>query len=457
MGATGESAKRLTDFGFQPSWSPDGTAIVCSTMNFVGPESRGALGRLFRVNLATGERLAVTPENKDAVQPQWSPGGRRIAFWSQRSGQRDIFTVAASGGQPVAVTSDAALDWSPAWSPDGRYLYFASDRGGSMNLWRVRIEEASGKALGPPEPLTTPSPYSGQVTLARGSRHLAYMHRSLTTNFYKVSIDPARGEVMGQPVAVTRGSRLACCPNLSPDGQWLAFFFVGMKEDIAVVRTDGTGLRTLTDDLHRNRGPRWSPDGKRILFFSNRSGKYELWTIQPDGSGLRQLTFESRGNVVESLWSPDGARLVYLIQGHGTYVMDAAKPWSDQTPQELPPLGESGAFFVPWSADGERMAGHRRGADWDRGGISIFSFRSRRFERLTEFGTYPVWLHDQRRLLFQSEGKIYLLDSLTGTTRELLSIPPNETGAPFDISPDDRMLYFPLRADEADVWLMSLP
>ena len=112
---------------------------------------------------------------------------------------------------------------------------------------------------------------------------------------------------------------------------------------------------------------------------------------------------------------------------------------------------------LAYRPDGERLAGHRSGADWLRGGISIFSFRSRRFERLTEFGMFPVWLHDQRRLLFQSEGKIYLLDSLTGTTREFLSSPPNEAGAPFAISPDGRTLYFALSANEADVWLMSLP
>jgi len=459
MGATGESAKRITDFGFHPSWSPDGTEIVCATMNFTGPDSRGPSSRLFRVKLATGEKLAVTPENEDAVQPQWSPDGRRIAFWSVRSGQRDIFTVAASGGPAVAVTSDAALDWSPAWSPDGRYLYFASDRGGTMNLWRVRMEEASGKALGPPEPLTTPSPYSGQITLARGSPQLAFMHRSLAANLYKVAIDPLRGVVTGQPEPVIRGSRLAVWPKLSPDGQWLTFFLSGRQEDIAVVRTDGSGLRNLTDDLHRDRGPIWSPDGKQILFYSNRSGKFELWTIQPDGSGLRQLTFESRWNLGSSLWSPDGARLAYVILGHGTYVMDAAKPWRDQTPEELPSLAESGKVFVPksWSADGVRLAGHRVGTDVGCCGISVFSFLSRRFQRLTEFGANPVWLHDQRRLLFQSEGKIYLLDSSTGTTREFLSIPPNEVGDGFDISRDNQTLYFVLRANEADVWLMSLP
>ena len=71
----------------------------------------------------------------------------------------DIYTVPAGGGEPVPVTRGKATDWSPVWSPDGTYLYFVSDRGGSMNLWRVAIDEASGKPLGEPEPITTPAPF----------------------------------------------------------------------------------------------------------------------------------------------------------------------------------------------------------------------------------------------------------------------------------------------------------
>ncbi|MGF7473866.1 hypothetical protein WFJ45_24395, partial [Salmonella enterica subsp. enterica serovar Minnesota] len=72
-------------------------------------------------------------------------------------------------------------------------------------------------------------------------------------------------------------------PRISPDGQWI----VGGREspeDIVLVRSDGSDFRLVTDDPHRDRVPRWSPDGSRIAFYSNRSGKYEIWTVKPDGS-----------------------------------------------------------------------------------------------------------------------------------------------------------------------------
>jgi TolB protein len=157
MGLTGENVRRLTNFGYNPAWSPNGKEIVCSTRSFIRPEDRYSLGaKLFRVNVATGETRAI-PAIDDTLQPAWSPRGYRIAYWNSPKGSRNIRTVAAMGGNRVPVTDDVALDWSPAWSPDGRYLYFSSDRGGSMNLWRVRIDEASGKVLIGPEPFTTPA------------------------------------------------------------------------------------------------------------------------------------------------------------------------------------------------------------------------------------------------------------------------------------------------------------
>ena len=57
----------------------------------------------------------------------------------------------AAGEQPVPVTQDPAVDWNPVWAPDGKSLYFLSNRDGVMNLWRVPIDEATGKTLGPAE------------------------------------------------------------------------------------------------------------------------------------------------------------------------------------------------------------------------------------------------------------------------------------------------------------------
>ena len=121
MGATGESVRRLTDFGFNPTWSPDGTKVLFATEGLVAFPSVGRIivSGLWTVDVATEETNKVF--DGDAVQPVWSPNGYRIAYWARSfagGGQGDIWTILAAGGDPVAVTSDVALDWNPVWSPD---------------------------------------------------------------------------------------------------------------------------------------------------------------------------------------------------------------------------------------------------------------------------------------------------------------------------------------------------
>jgi serine/threonine protein kinase/sugar lactone lactonase YvrE len=149
MGATGESVRRVTDFGFNPAWSPDGRHLVFGTEAVDDPYSRTVISELWKVGLEDGSTTRLM--EKDAVQPAWSPNGERIAFWANTGGQRDIWTIDAEGGEPAAVTMDSYTDWSPTWSPDGRWLYFSSDRGGSMNLWRVPIDASTGTARGEPQ------------------------------------------------------------------------------------------------------------------------------------------------------------------------------------------------------------------------------------------------------------------------------------------------------------------
>src|SRR5439155_16032370 len=136
-------------------------------------------------------------------------------FWGLREGKRDIWTVAAGGGEPVPVTNDDDLDWNPVWAPDGKYLYFSSDRGGSMNLWRVRIEEASGKLLGPPEPVTTPSPYSGFMNFSRDGKRLVYVQQTASSNLFRVGFDCFNESIVERPFHITQGSAWVFEPDLS--------------------------------------------------------------------------------------------------------------------------------------------------------------------------------------------------------------------------------------------------
>jgi serine/threonine protein kinase/Tol biopolymer transport system component len=452
MEATGEAVRRLTDFGFAPAWSPDGTQILVDTEGVEDPRGRSPDSRIWRVEVATGRRARLAIKG-DAVQPSWSPSGRRIAYWSVSSAARRVlWTSLPDGGDPVVLIDDAYLNWNPVWSPDGRYLFFASDRSGSMNLWRVPIDEATGRSRGEPEPIATPSQWSGLLSISRDGRRILYTTREGSSNIARAAFDPVTASVLSPLAPITQGSREVHNGKVSPDGRWVVFNTLNPQEDLFLVRPDGSGLRQLTSDAFKDRGANWSPDG-RIVFFSNRSGRYGAWSIRPDGSELRPLT-GLRETVTQPLLSPDGRWLVLTFGFSAAALIDLTKPAAARAPQILPQQA-LGVRFYPysWSPDSKRLAGGLAG-----GGVAVFALASQRYERLTERGRQPVWMGDSRRLLYLDSvgAKVYLVDSATRESREILASPGASTITSVDLSPDDRMLYIVRGTREGDVWMATL-
>jgi serine/threonine protein kinase len=457
MGASGENVRRLTRFGYNPAWSPDGKEIVCSTAFFIRPQERYRPNtQLFRVNAATGEARAISGPS-DAAQPNWSPHGYRIAYWGYPKGPRDIWTVPAGGGDPVPVTADVALDWSPVWSPDGRYLYFSSDRGGSMNLWRVRIDEVTGKTQGAAEQFTTPAQYSGLMSFSRDGRQMAYAAQARDLNLYRVGFDPVGEKSSGESVAVTSGSTPLADPSFSPDGQWIVFNSHVTPQNLFIVRGDGSGLRQLTDGGQMDKCPNWSPDGRQIAFFSARTGRFQVWTIKPDGSGLERRTDEP-GELGARLpiWLPDG-RLLYRTNGPDA-IMDPAKLWKEQRLQRLP-KPESGVAFGAgsWSPDGRMAAGELTQSDGGFLGLAVYHADLQRYERIGPPGPAlgPKWLPDSRRILFLRDGKIHLIDSQSQQIHQVFTAGQRREIFSFGLSNDGRSIAFTVEAAEADIWLVK--
>lgn len=455
MGATGESVRRLTDFGFNPTWSPDGTELIVAREGVGGAFDRLSRSWLWIVKVATGEHRQVYAG--DAVQPQWSPDAGRIAFWTQKTGgQRDIFTIPAHGGEPRPVTEDAATDWSPAWSPDGSHLYFCSDRGGNMNIWRIPVDEKTGAPRGDPRPVVSGTfSRCGPLAISADGSRLAFVSTVSLSNIHRVAFDPQTGQVDGTPIPTTSGSRQFWDPSPSPDGEWVAFRSMQEQEDLFVSRWDGSGLRQLTHDTFKDRGPAWSPDGERIAFYSDRSGNYEIWTIRPDGSDLRQVTRIGGSTADTPVWSPDASRIAFtLVYEKKVLIVDATRPWSEQVPDTLPPLGTDGAFFrvSSWTPDGSRLLGHR----FELGGISAFSFESRTYEDLTDRGWWPRALSDSRRMIFWLDGRGYLFEAEDQPPREILHVPGFEVGNRLRVTPDSRWIFLTLGEIEADIWSVEL-
>ncbi len=460
MSAQGGPVRKLSDEGYHPAWSPDSREIIYTLELVDYPHNRRVPpDGLWAINVAGGGKRQIS--DQDIAMPQWSPNGRRIAYWGQRANnQRDIWTIPAGGGAPVEVTNDEYLDWNPVWSPDGKYLYFASDRTGTMNLWRVAIDEQSGKPLGPLEQVRTPSTYSQHFTFSRDGRSLAYVEVNTQKNLRRVAFDPERGVAVGEPNWVTKGSRWLLDADISPDGAWLACSSGGDEhEDLILIKSDGSGeRRQLTNDASKDRGPRWAPDGKRIAFYSDRSGAWEIWTINADGGGLRRLTYTSGAKAFFPLWSPDGARLIYTNAAASPFMIEVDKPWGEQTPQPLlSAIDPQSRFWVrSWSPDGLKLAGGLRKITENRLTPTSYSFATGRFEPLIQLdGDYCIWLNDNRRLLYHHDGKIFLADNWTKRTHEVLSAAPNKINR-FVLSRDNRLLYFDVETTEADIWLLSL-
>lgn len=467
MGATGESVRRLTDVGWNPAWAPDGQELVYSTeaLQTFWPYGRSGIGVLWALHLATGEKRRLTPEGLDAVQPSWSPHGDRVAFWGLRAGgQRDLWTVSRSGdaASVVSLTDDADLDWNPVWSPDGRFLYFSSDRGGTLGIWRLAIDEASGRASGAPEAVPAPFPLAGYLSFARDGRRLLLAGAFGTDSVERVDFDARRALTLGDARTVFASSLRLFYIAASADGSRVAFTSGGRREDLYTLQADGTDLRQLTDDAAKDRGPVFLPDGERLLLFSSRSGRYQAWTMRRDGSGATQLTQSDTDEIVEPVLSPDGSLLAVTLDTGGAGV--ARREGSRfATPEPLPAPPQGGSFgYVSWSRDGKQLAGVVVRPS-GRPTPAIYSLESKGYRTFETEGGGPVtWVNADRTLLFMREARVFALDVASGREHEVTPDRPEtqrrvEPVYSYALSGDERSLFRAIWRDQTDVWQLTLP
>jgi TolB protein len=235
MDYDGARAKRITANGSMnrsPAWSPDGTLIAFVSLRSGSPEllildSSGNLKRAFPQN---GELNSA---------PAWSPDGRLLAFSSARDGNAEIYTLRVEGGVLTRLTKDAGIDTSPTWSPDGRSIAFTSDRGGSPQIY---LMDSDG----------------GRVR--RLTSELSYCDAA--------SWSPNADD----------GDRIAFAARV-PGG--FDIFSYDLKSAQLTRLTDGGGI---------NESPRWSPDGRHLVFTSDRSGGSDIYTMDANGDHVRRLT-----------------------------------------------------------------------------------------------------------------------------------------------------------------------
>jgi Tol biopolymer transport system component/serine/threonine protein kinase len=451
MGSTGESVRRLTREGFNPSWSPEADKIVYATESLDHPFARATTSSLWIVNVQDGSTKKIY--DGDGVQPRWSPDGSRILFWGlpRGTGKRELFIIGAGGGEPVRLTDDDAIDWNPVWDPGGEGIYFLSDRGGTMNVWRMEIDS---RAV---DPVTVPSQNCTWMTISRDGEKLLFLSAEIRRNIYRSSFDPSSAKLVSPEIPVTEGSRVFHWLDVSPDGRSLAFTIVGVKEDIGIIGTDGIGFRKLTNDKFKDRGPKWSPDGKQIGFYSERSGKYQIWKVNADGSDIQVLTNDSAGGVIAfPVWMPDQKR-IYFRTDDSLGFLDPGAPDAPASTTFIRDVEGGGEYSITSAnPDGRRLVGELQWPDGTSRGIVVYDVQTAVYTNLLEYGYSPVWLADGRTIIFLHSGKLHLLGLEKGTVRAVEGLPRIDEAGQYAISPDNHTLYFGKTESESDIWQAHL-
>ena len=196
------------------------------------------------------------------LAPAISPDGQTVAFYRLTSGGTgDIYLVPFAGGEPRRLTFEEAWLERPAWTPDGRELVFSS--GGplsSSTLWRV---SASG---GKPERLPIGGDNAAQPAISSRANRLAYVQRSADANIWQLEM-PRSAQTVTSSMKFIASTRHEAGPQFSRDGRRIVFASdrSGKFRDLGVRRR--WTQPPSTDVLRRSKGtPRWSPDSRRIAF-----------------------------------------------------------------------------------------------------------------------------------------------------------------------------------------------
>jgi TolB protein len=319
----GGTPRRIIDGVASPvAFSPDGRSIVFLSYHSEAGQSASSL-IVANADGSGARRLATRTGGRffNNAGPAWSPDGRVIACGggkTQDSRLMDIVIVGAADGAERELTG---RDWwtvgRMAWDADGNGLVMVgADATPSavpelwpeaiQQLWHVSYPDGGVQRI--TNDLNT---YYG-VTLAADSKTIVTAQSGKLRNIW---IAPGGDVSQARQLTGTIGGQFGSIAGIcwAPDGSIVYGSNKSGNLDIWHMGGDGKSPRQLTTNPQADFYPEISPDGRRVAFLSNRTGTQQVWTMDTDGGNQRQLT--SGRNKGRPRWSPDGRWLVYVENG----------------------------------------------------------------------------------------------------------------------------------------------
>ena len=399
------------------SWSPNGRRLA-----YVGIARAGATVQhdIYTVSFMGGgaRRLTRTPDEDFA--PQWSPDGRRIAFWSESGITR---VVRADGSAPARRVTRGT---SPSWSPDSSKL--AVVRGYSM--WVVRADGRQPRRVG--RGTASASIVDARAVWTPDARRIFFSRQVIVPD--ELTIVSANG---GPRRRLTHNRISELEPAWSPNGRMLAFTGVldeegAYEQEIYVVRADGRGMRRLTRRRGSDSEPTWSRDGKRIAFVRRSRTEVAIYVVPLSGGTPTRIVSLSSPAKGHPAWAP--GRWI------GVDGIDLYTPTGKPAGRLTQPPGSDDDAELDWAPDGRRFAFTRivnlGCGQCDVPYLAVGRLGSASVNQTNAAVTSPSWSPDGSRIaaVVYGEGKLVTMRP-DGTGRRVVAVGLPDEGAEIDWGP----------------------
>lgn len=402
--------------------------------------------------------------------PAWLGDGASLAFSADVGNLRQIFVKNLQTGEEKRLTKSDSDDIQPASSPDGRTILFARSRNAGRRLepgdvfgqydegdiWAIDV--ASGKESRLVENAFNPA-YS------RDGKRIAV--DASWAGPRQIWILDAQGHNPQQVTSDVSEAVTHVRPRWSPDGRRIVFQSIERtKFDVRIVDVASKALTSVTDDLYQDIDPVWSPSGRFIDFSSDRSGGLNLWRseIGQDGAPVgppQQLT-TGAGQDVQAAFSPDGKRLAFAILKQNADLwklpVSPATGRAAGEPQEVVATTREDSRGA-WSPDGKWIAFNSdRSGDMNIWLHSLADGSTRQLTKGPGGDFQPTWSPDGRWIVFFSSrsgnADIWKVEVASGTLLQLTKASSIDIN-PF-FSPDGRQIaYQSDQGGRLEVWMMS--
>jgi len=387
--------------------------------------------------------------------PALSPDGTRVAFSWERDGEKkSLYLKLLDSPTPIRLTTSPGSDDEPAWSPDGQKIAFVRRTKESCEILGVpsiggppqRIADCGGGDAGK----LSWSPAAREIALSSpgpgGALRIEVLDLDLGTRRKLTSPPP---DSLGDEE-----------PSFSPDGKEVSFLrsLSDGVSDLYTIASSGGPERRVTFENRAITGADWVPDGRSLIFSSNRAGLFSLWSV-PEKGGEPKLVAGGGSKMKHPSTARTRNAVAYENWHYEVSLWDVPLPAKSPAGAQLTFAADEWEFDPEFSPDGSRIAyvSTKSGADeiWTTGRNGGSP------SQLTSFGGprlgMPRWSPDGRRLAFiarpRGQADLYSIDSAGGAPLRLTATPGDEAAPSW--SRDGRSIYFAARRTGSwEIWRM---